>query len=151
MYFILVPKLRHQSKLRNGHQDVLQFHFDTIKDSQVSKATLHLFLHSEQWLAEHDLSKKYDKVFNLTVHRVKRSANGFHQVLVNHYDGHIPRSRGHYVSIDVTKMVDEWYRNPPSNYGAVIKVNGQSGHRFIVTNVGDREHVSLIKVFFYKI
>lgn len=44
-------------------------------------------------------------------------------------------------------MVDEWYRNPPSNYGAVIKVNGQSGHKLIVLNSGDREHVSILHVF----
>lgn len=142
MPFISAPKLRHQSKQRNGHSDVLQFHFDNVKHSQVTKAILHIFVHSEQWLIDHDPLNKYDKTFNLTIHKVKRNAKAYQQ-LVNHHEGHIPKSKGHYLSVDVTHMVDEWYRNPPSNYGAVIKVNGQNGHKFIVLNSGDREHVSL--------
>lgn len=109
---------------------------------KVSKATLYIFIHSETWLKQHDSENKYEKKFNLTVHQIRRNTKIYHQ-LVNYREAYVPEHKGHYITIDVSKLVDNWYQDPQSNYGLLLKVNGHSGHKLAVTDIGDKDHVRM--------
>lgn len=126
---------------RHNKPDVLQFHFDNVKNTQISKATLHIFVHSGNWLKKHEPDTVYGEQFNLTVHRIKRKEKSYHQ-MVSQFVGNVPENKGVYVDVDITSMVDEWYKVPATNYGLVIKINGQSGHKLAITDSEDKLHVS---------
>lgn len=82
------------------------------------------------------------------MHRIIRNTKTYHQ-LVNYKEAYVPEHKGHYISMDLTDLVDTWYQEPSSNYGLLMKVNGHSGHKLAVTDTDDKDHVSsgVLRVF----
>lgn len=102
---------------------------------------MHIFIHSKHWLKEHEPDFVYADKINLTVHRIKRKEKHYHQ-FESQFVVKIPEEKGHYIKVNITSMVDDWYKEPSSNYGLLIKINGQSGHKLAVTDSEDKANVS---------
>lgn len=153
---IATPKIRHQ------HRHLpLYFQFEQRQETNnvVAQAIIHLYVHSEQWLRVNELTVWKQLVNHPTLNidlfkllQVSSNKNTF-QSLFGHFSNISIPSReqhGHYIQIDVTNMVSEWFLHPQSTHGLLIKINTssdtQGAHKIVATDPSHSETVSKKKI-----
>ena len=151
-FIIATPKIRHQ------HRHLpLYFQFEQRQETNnvVAQAIFHLYVHSEQWLRANEFTVWKQLVNHPTLNidifkllQVSSNKNTF-QSLFGHFSNiSIPNrdQHGHYIQIDVTNMVSEWFLHPQSTHGLLIKINTssdtQGAHKIVATDPSHSETVS---------
>uniref|UniRef100_U5EPI3 Putative myoglianin n=1 Tax=Corethrella appendiculata TaxID=1370023 RepID=U5EPI3_9DIPT len=144
------------------HQDILHFSFDHVENSDVVGAKLYLYVYGEDWLKDNNnqfnqnnkLAKNSDTTvdsanihnFNITIYQLVASNSKIFQYNISTYSDMIPKSRGKFISIEVTKIVKDWFQNLKlKNHGIAIKSSSSVPHKVIEID-GDAEHSPYLEI-----
>ncbi|XP_020280465.1 growth/differentiation factor 11-like [Pseudomyrmex gracilis] len=125
------PRMRHSK----SNLDVLYFTFtDKVLQSRVVKAELNLWVwgvNSDGDLLE--LDNQDEGLLTITLQRILRgtSENGGTAMgpplITKHARPQV--RRGGWITIELRRMVAEWFRHPRDNLGVAVKIAGPDGHR----------------------
>lgn len=109
--------------------EVLYFKFShSVMVNKVMTANLWVYLHP------------YEKASPLTtlvhVYKVQRTDQRSESIVQEHVDSikvEIKPRKHNWVTVDIRKLVNEWFRNPHKNYGLVVQAYDNEGRQLVVT------------------
>lgn len=119
-------------------------------NNAVLQATLHIFVHSRKFLLANSIEHPQNlKFIDIEIAQILKGAkhtrlfDAFRNISLPEGDD------GHYVELNVTALVTEWFHNHESSHGIVIKIlSSQNGvqlpHRVVNLNLDDLSKVSKI-------
>jgi hypothetical protein len=93
----------------------------------VAQATLYLYVHSDKWWRSSKHSPKNIKMIDIEISKV---LNGPYKEIVEVFRNiTIPdiNENGHYIQLNITNMVGEWFANHNMTHGMAVKVTTSNG------------------------
>lgn len=112
-----------------------------------AEAVLHIYIHGENYLR---LSNSQSRMFNISVHRVVKSASQPDNILLLTEAEHryeVPHGDGQFLEINVTKLTQEWFLHPFNNHGLILKMDSL-GRKAVVIDSATYKGVSIIFYLF---
>lgn len=120
--------------------DVLYFKFShSVAVSKVVKVLLWVYLKPTE--------KTQESGTLVHVYRVGRKEHPPNEIVQEHFHTEkveMKRKTGMWIKVDARKLVNEWFRNPTSNYGIVVQAYDNDGRQLVVTVANAETNSSLV-------